>query len=69
MGDSCYKEVSIQGVRIYAKGDFAEAASLLEEGKVDVKPLISHQFKKEDFQKAFEVAQKASESCKVIIGF
>jgi (R,R)-butanediol dehydrogenase/meso-butanediol dehydrogenase/diacetyl reductase len=67
--DLSYKEILIQGVRIYAKGDFAEAVTLLEEGKVDVKPLISHQFKKEDFKKAFDAAQKASESCKVIIGF
>jgi (R,R)-butanediol dehydrogenase/meso-butanediol dehydrogenase/diacetyl reductase len=67
--DLSYKEVLIQGVRIYAKGDFKEAVELLETKKVDVEPLISHQFSSENYKEAFAAAQNSSESCKVIIGF
>lgn len=67
--DLSYKEVLIQGVRIYAKGDFAEAVELLESGKVDVKPIISHHFTMGEFETAFTAARNSSESCKVIMKF
>ncbi len=67
--DLSYKEVLIQGIRIYAKGDFKEAVELLETKKVDVTPLISHQFSSDNYKEAFVAAQNSSQSCKVIIGF
>lgn len=67
--DLSYKEVLIQGVRIYAKGDFTQAMELLAQKKVDVKPLISHRYPMEDFEKAFASARNSSESCKVIMRF
>lgn len=67
--DLSYKEVLIQGVRIYAKGDFSQAMDLLAKKKVDVKPLISHTYDMTEFEKAFASARNSSESCKVIMKF
>ncbi|NQT58784.1 MAG: alcohol dehydrogenase catalytic domain-containing protein [Bacteroidetes bacterium] len=62
-----YSEQIIQGVRIYAKGDFSEAVSLLGDGYVDVSPLISHVFHFDNYQDAFLAAENSSTSCKVLI--
>jgi threonine dehydrogenase-like Zn-dependent dehydrogenase len=62
-----YGEQVIQGVRIYAKGDFAEGVRLLGAGAVNVKPFISHTFELADYENAFAIAADSSKSCKVLI--
>jgi threonine dehydrogenase-like Zn-dependent dehydrogenase len=62
-----YGEQSIRGVRIYAKGDFAEGLRLMGRGAVDVRPLISQTFEMADYEAAFAAAADSSKSCKVLI--
>jgi threonine dehydrogenase-like Zn-dependent dehydrogenase len=62
-----YGEQSIQGVRIYAKGDFNEGVKLLGSGAVKVLPLVSHTFEITDYENAFVTATDGSKSCKVLI--
>jgi 2-desacetyl-2-hydroxyethyl bacteriochlorophyllide A dehydrogenase len=62
-----YGEQSIRGVRIYAKGDFAEGVRLMGSRALDVRPLISHNFEMDDYEKAFAAAADSSKSCKVLI--
>jgi threonine dehydrogenase-like Zn-dependent dehydrogenase len=65
--DLAYKELTIKGTRIYADGDFPKAIMLAAEGKVDLKPLISHTFPLSEAEKAFETAADPAKSCKVLL--
>ena len=62
-----YREQVIVGTRIYAKGDFQEAISLVEDKKVDLKKIITHTFSMENAVKAFRIAKDPTESCKIVI--
>jgi len=62
-----YREQVIVGTRIYAKGDFQEAISLVEDKKVDLKKIITHIFSMENAIEAFRIAKNPNESCKVVI--
>ena len=62
-----YREQVIIGTRIYAKGDFKEAISLVEEKKVDLKKIITHIFSIDNAKEAFDAASNSNESCKVVI--
>lgn len=64
-----YAEQTIQGVRIYAKGDFPKAIELLESGTVVTKPLITHTFPVAEYNRAFETAKDGESSCKVLLDF
>jgi len=48
------KELKIQGSFRYGPGDYTLAISLVSQGKIDVKPLITHRFPFEDALKAFD---------------
>jgi (R,R)-butanediol dehydrogenase / meso-butanediol dehydrogenase / diacetyl reductase len=65
--DLAYKELTITGTRIYAKGDFEDAIALLAAGKVDVKSLVTHVFPMKEALKAFETVQHGKGACKVLI--
>jgi 2-desacetyl-2-hydroxyethyl bacteriochlorophyllide A dehydrogenase len=65
--DLAYKELTIAGTRIYAKGDFEDAIALLAEGRVDVKPLVTHIFPMKEAVEAFELVQRSTGACKVLI--
>lgn len=65
--DLAYKELTIMGTRIYAKGDFEDAISLLAGGRVGVKPLVTHVFSMKEALMAFEVVQHGKGACKVLI--
>lgn len=62
-----YREQTIFGSRIYARGDFPEAIRLLAGNLVRVKPLISHEFPMRDHEAAFAAARAGDASCKVLI--
>jgi 2-desacetyl-2-hydroxyethyl bacteriochlorophyllide A dehydrogenase len=49
------KELHVHGVFAYASRDYAEALRLIESGRVDVGPLITHRFPLADFQRAFDL--------------
>lgn len=50
------KELTIVGSEASEKRDFLDGINLLINGKVKVKPLITHRFQLEDIKEAFEVA-------------
>jgi 2-desacetyl-2-hydroxyethyl bacteriochlorophyllide A dehydrogenase len=64
-----YSEQSIRGVRIYARGDFAEGLRLMARGELDLRPLVSHTFDMADYENAFAAAVDSSKSCKVLLRF
>jgi len=47
---------------------FNEAVRLIVEGKVKLKPLVSHQFPLQEAREAFETAANTRLSVKVLIG-
>jgi 2-desacetyl-2-hydroxyethyl bacteriochlorophyllide A dehydrogenase len=49
------KELHVHGVFAYASRDYEDALRLIESGRVDVTPLITHRFALADFQKAFDL--------------
>lgn len=59
IGQLCSKEGSLVGSFRYGPGDYDTAIKLVEEGVVDLKPLITHRFPFEEAEKAFQhVAQR-----------
>ncbi|EFN83387.1 sorbitol dehydrogenase [Harpegnathos saltator] len=61
------REVDIRGVFRYVN-DYGDALDLLASGKVNVKPLITHNYKIEDTMKAFETSRTgAGGAIKVMI--
>jgi (R,R)-butanediol dehydrogenase / meso-butanediol dehydrogenase / diacetyl reductase len=62
-----YREEVILGTRIYAKGDFQQAISLVKDKKVDLKKIITHVFSMENAVEAFRIAKNKEESCKVVV--
>lgn len=62
-----YKRLRIRGSLFYAPSDFLEAISLIESGKVDLAPIVSHQFPLAELPRAFEVQADSSQSVKVIV--
>lgn len=65
--DLSYREQVITGLRIYAKGDFSRAIELVSSGRVRLKPLITQVFALDDGVRAFELARRGSDSCKIVI--
>ena len=65
--DLAYREQSIFGLRIYAKGDFNKALQLVSDGKVDVEPLITQRFPFDEAVMAFKRAREGKNTCKIVI--
>jgi (R,R)-butanediol dehydrogenase / meso-butanediol dehydrogenase / diacetyl reductase len=65
--DMSYREQEIKGLRIYARGDFAQAIQLVADRKVDLKPLISSVFPFSEVQDAFVAAETGKETCKIVV--
>lgn len=65
--DLAYREQTIFGVRIYAKGNFATAIRLLAEGRVKLRPLVSGVFDMLEHAQAFAMARDADNACKVLL--
>lgn len=49
------KDLRVDGVFAYTTSNFAEALRLIESGRLDVQPLITHRFALQDFEKAFDL--------------
>jgi L-iditol 2-dehydrogenase len=60
------RELSVRGTFGHNWRSWEAALKLLSEGKVDVKPLISRVFPIEEWEKAFEVAER-QEGIKILI--
>ncbi|MGE5587674.1 MAG: zinc-dependent alcohol dehydrogenase [Clostridia bacterium] len=62
------REIELVGTLMYTLDDFVEAARLVGEGRVRMAPLVTHRFRLEEAQRAFETAaDPASGAIKVLI--
>jgi 2-desacetyl-2-hydroxyethyl bacteriochlorophyllide A dehydrogenase len=61
------KNLVVYGYDSYAKDAFEEALRLILEGKIQLTPLVSHEFPLERAKEAFEVALQPARSIKVLI--
>jgi 2-desacetyl-2-hydroxyethyl bacteriochlorophyllide A dehydrogenase len=61
------KHVSIHGSWTWTMDDFRQAIALVESGRVDRKPLISHQFALADAPEAFATQDRPDAAVKVLI--
>lgn len=67
--EAVVKQLNYRGCIRYTVGCYPTAIKLISSGKVDVKRLVTHRFKFEDAEKAFElVASKNPDVIKVLIG-
>jgi len=64
-----FKELTLVGTRVYEKIDFVRAADLVEEGKIAVDNLATHEFPVDRVKEAFDVMARAGDSLKVLITF
>jgi threonine dehydrogenase-like Zn-dependent dehydrogenase len=55
------KDLRVDGVFAYTTHNFAEALRLIEAGRMNVKPLITHTFALPDFEKAFDLLSTRKE--------
>jgi len=63
-----YRELHLHGANSSVRRDYEEAIRLIETGKIDPAPLITHRFALEDFNEAFEAqANPAVQSLKVVL--
>ncbi|MBL1422608.1 MAG: L-idonate 5-dehydrogenase [Alphaproteobacteria bacterium] len=62
------KEIVLKGTFRF-NGEYIEAVKLINNGKIDVKPIITGRYKLEDAVAAFDTAGDRSRSVKVIIEF
>ena len=65
--DLAYRELSIFGTRIYAKGNFETAIDLAAGAQVDLKTMVTHVLPMDEALRAFDIAQNDKEACKVLI--
>lgn len=55
-----YKQIRVFGASESGRSDFAEAMSLMAEGKIDPSPLVTHRFALADYEAAFRTAADGS---------
>ena len=61
-----YNEINVNGSTAYKLEDYLAAAEMIKSGKMDADKIVTHRFKIEDFQKAYDVCV-AGTGLKVII--
>ncbi|WP_246019730.1 zinc-binding dehydrogenase [Bacilliculturomica massiliensis] len=61
-----YNEITVNGSTAYRRQDYYDAAEMVKSGKIDLKEIVTHTFKIEEFQKAYEVC-KSGAGLKVLI--
>ena len=57
----CLKDLHIHGVFAYTTASFEQALRLIESGRLDVAPLVTHTFALGEFQKAFDLLRERRE--------
>ena len=50
-----YNEINVNGSTAYKLEDYLAAAEMIKSGKIDADKIVTHRFKIEDFQKAYDV--------------
>ena len=60
------KEIVLKGTRVYTHLDYEKAIEFLSLKKINVLPLISHQFNLNEAKKAFEIMRKADRCMKIL---
>ncbi len=66
LGKVVRSEVDIMGTICYTREEFKECLELIENGRVQVEPLITHHFPLSEMEKAFEIAM-ARQSIKIMM--
>lgn len=61
-----YGEINVNGSTAYKRQDYLEAAQMVISRKINLEEIVTHTFKIEEFQKAYEVC-KNGEGLKVVI--
>lgn len=61
-----YGEINVNGSTAYRRQDYLEAARMVSDQKINLKDIVTHTFKIEEFQQAYEVC-KSGEGLKVLI--
>ena len=61
-----YNEINVNGSTAYKLEDYLAAAEMIKSGKIDADKIVTHKFKIEDFQKAYDVCV-AGTGLKVVI--
>ena len=61
-----YGEINVNGSTAYKLEDYLAAAEMIKSGKIDADKIVTHKFKIEDFQKAYDVCV-AGTGLKVVI--
>lgn len=65
---ACIRALTVKGSIRYSTGCYPRAVQLISDGKIQAKKLITHRFKFEEAEKAFELVKKAQEdTLKVVI--
>ena len=61
-----YNEINVNGSTAYKREDYLEAADMVINQKVNLEEIVTHTFKIEEFQKAYEIC-KGGDGLKVLI--
>ena len=61
-----YNEIAVNGTSAYTRQDYKTAFGALVSGRIDLKPLITHEFPLEGFSEAYETV-KQGQGLKVVI--
>src|SRR5207245_7497562 len=57
----CLKDLRVGGVFAYTTANFEQSLRLIESGRLDVKPLVTHTFPLQEFEKAFDLLARRPE--------
>ena len=55
-------ELKLIGSVGYQQGNYEQAISLIESGRIRVKPLITHKFELENIEEAFQIVKTQSDN-------
>jgi 2-desacetyl-2-hydroxyethyl bacteriochlorophyllide A dehydrogenase len=64
-----FKELTMVGTRVYEKNDFVKAIELVEQERIDVDKMITHEFPIERVKEAFDLMAKSGDSLKILLTF
>lgn len=61
-----YGEINVNGSTAYKRQDYFDAAQMVSDGRINLQEIVSHTYKIEEFQAAYEVC-KSGDGLKVLI--